>query len=290
MRVSPDPPETISSPGDVVRLTCRASINPSICLWKTPYQAIYSIGGGRVWEDGRISSPPSSDSCALLIQAVELKDDGIWQCEVGAVVEGEFTTTTAETSLTVVTRALGGGGGGRDSRVVGLEGAEIVVRCGGGRGRQGPCRWTSPASHTFSLQPGDYAERGRLQADLQCGLRISSLQERDGGTWTCQASTESGRAVETVTHLVIESKNYCQQPDWLSHRLTFQLLSSFLPPPPYCSRRTREQLWSVTPTNSTRHASGRRLTGAPSPSPSTPAVRRAEGSSTSASPTWTAGL
>ena len=108
-------------------MTCRASINPSICLWKTPYQAIYSIGGGRAWEDGRISSPASPDSCALLIQGVEQKDDGIWQCEVGAVVGGEFTTTTAETSLTVVTRAGGRPGQGGDARLVGLEGAEGVT-------------------------------------------------------------------------------------------------------------------------------------------------------------------
>ena len=208
LRVSPAPAEIISSPGEVVRVTCRASINPSICLWKTPYQAIYSIGGGRAWEDGRISSPPSTDSCALLIQGVQQKDEGIWECEVGAVVEGEFTTTTAEVSLTVVRRG-GGPGPARDARLVGLEGAEIVVPClGGGRGgRRGACRWTSPAAHTFSLQPGDYAERGRLQADTDCGLRISSLQERDGGTWSCQARLQEGRGVtETSTVLTIESK------------------------------------------------------------------------------------
>ena len=214
LRVSPATPEIITGPGQEVSLVCRATINPSICLWKTPYQAIYSIGGGRVWEDGRISSPPSPDSCSLLVQAVELKDDGVWQCEVGAVVEGEFTTTTAETLVSVVSRA----GGGQESSLVGLEGAESLVRCGRG-GRS--CRWTSPSGHTFSLQPGDYAERGRLQADNQCGLRISSLQERDAGTWTCQANTDTGRPVETVTQLVIESECYHYCPHTGSSHLHF---------------------------------------------------------------------
>ena len=56
------------------------------------------------------------------------------------------------------------------------------------------------------LSPGDYAERGRLQADTLCGLRVSSLQERDTGAWTCQASSSSGSLLETQTLLHIESK------------------------------------------------------------------------------------
>ena len=76
---------------------------PSICLWRTPYKSIYTVGGGRSWENGRISSnPDAGDQCGLSIRAVQAQDVGAWQCEVGAVEGGEFSTTTAETSLNII--------------------------------------------------------------------------------------------------------------------------------------------------------------------------------------------
>ena len=78
LTVSPHPPHIISSVGDVVTLRCTSSIAPSICLWKTPYQAIYSVGGGRVWEDGRLSSTSEDDGqCGLVISGLQARDEGV---------------------------------------------------------------------------------------------------------------------------------------------------------------------------------------------------------------------
>ena len=205
--VSPHPPHIVSSVGDVVSLKCISSISPSICLWKTPYKAIYSIGGGRVWEEGRLTSDGDEGTCGLTISGLEARDEGVWQCEVGAVVGGEFTTTTADTSISIVRRDVSGVA--RDSQLIGLEGKEILIPCvaTAGAAVSGRCRWSSPAGSSYDLQPGDYAERGRLQADPHCGLRVSSLQERDSGVWSCQVSSGPGSLRETQTTLHIESKD-----------------------------------------------------------------------------------
>jgi hypothetical protein len=87
-----------------VDLLCAASERPSICLWRTPYGSIYTVGGGRTWESGRLAaSPLAGDAqCGLHIRGVAEQDQGAWQCEVGAVIGGEFTTTTAETSIKIL--------------------------------------------------------------------------------------------------------------------------------------------------------------------------------------------
>ena len=207
MTVSPHPPHIVSSVGDVVNLSCVSSISPSICLWKTPYQAIYSIGGGRVWEDGRLTSDEQEGTCGLTISGLEARDEGVWQCEVGAVVGGEFTTTTADTSISIVRRDVSGHVDTQDSRLIGLEGKEILIPCVATTASvSSSCQWSSPVGHSYDLQPGDYAERGRLQADNACGLRVSSLQERDSGVWTCRVSSGHGSLRETQTTLHIESK------------------------------------------------------------------------------------
>lgn len=159
-----------------------------------------------MWEDGRLTSTSSDGSeCGLVIARLEARDEGVWQCEVGAVVGGDFTTTTADTSISIVRRDAGVAG---DSRLIGLEGKEILIPCAVSGGKMtGSCRWSSPYSGSYDLQPGDYAERGRLQADNLCGLRVSSLQERDSGVWTCRAASSSGSLIETQTILHIESKN-----------------------------------------------------------------------------------
>jgi hypothetical protein len=90
--------------GAEVDLLCAASERPSICLWRTPYGSIYTVGGGRTWESGRLAvSPLAGDAqCGLHIRGVAEQDQGAWQCEVGAVIGGEFTTTTAETSIKIL--------------------------------------------------------------------------------------------------------------------------------------------------------------------------------------------
>ena len=137
--------------------------------------------------------------CGLVIAGIQPRDRGVWQCEVGAVVDGEFATTTAETTISVIDRAVEN----PTSRLLGLEGDEITIPCLG-NGKSGVCRWSSPYGQSYSLMPGDYAERGRLLTDVGCGLRISSLQNRDEGAWTCQVG--DGRVSEKTTRLTIESK------------------------------------------------------------------------------------
>ena len=204
LTVSPHPPHIISSVGDVVTLRCSSSISASICLWKTPYQAIYSVGGGRVWEDGRLTSTSEDDGqCGLVISGLQARDEGVWQCEVGAVTNGEFSTTTADTSISIVRRDAGVA---QDSKLIGLEGKEILIPCAVGASASSNCRWQPPYGGSYDLAPGDYAERGRLQVDNACGLRVSSLQERDSGGWTCQVTTTSDSILETQTQLHIESK------------------------------------------------------------------------------------
>ena len=206
LTVSPHPPHIISSVGDVVTLRCTSSIAPSICLWKTPYQAIYSVGGGRVWEDGRLSSTSEDDGqCGLVISGLQARDEGVWQCEVGAVTSGEFSTTTADTSISIVRRDAGVA---QDSKLIGLEGKEILIPCAVGASASSNCRWQPPYGGSYDLAPGDYAERGRLQVDNACGLRVSSLQERDSGGWTCQVTTTSDSILETQTQLHIESESH----------------------------------------------------------------------------------
>ena len=81
-------------------------------------------------------------------------------------MDGEFTTTTAVSMVTVVQRAVEG----RASSLEGLEGEEAVLRClGASRGEV--CRWSSPYGQQFSLVAGEYAERGRLLVEEDCGLR-----------------------------------------------------------------------------------------------------------------------
>ena len=94
----------MSQEGENVDLLCTASERPSICLWRTPYGSIYTVGGGRSWEGGRLAaSPLAGDSqCGLSIRGVAVQDMGPWQCEVGAVLGGEFTTTTAETNIKII--------------------------------------------------------------------------------------------------------------------------------------------------------------------------------------------
>ena len=196
-------------------MLCTATERPSICLWRTPYQAelqnsfaifdialqsIYTVGGGRVWEDGRLSSSPGAGprQCGLVINGLEARDAGAWQCEVGAVVDGEFTTTTAITMVTVVQRGASETG---PTLLEGLEGNEAVLPCLSSGGTIATCEWTSPYGTQMSLEPGEYAERGRLLAGDDCSLKVSSLQGRDEGSWICRVGN-SQRAIS----LTIESK------------------------------------------------------------------------------------
>ena len=190
----------VGGEGEVVSLLCTATEKPSICLWRTPYQvlaatprhqstifpqSIYTVGGGRVWEEGRLSSSPGAGprQCGLVINGLQARDAGAWQCEVkivsrdqsravvqvGAVVDGEFTTTTAEAVVRVVERA--GAGAAGSSSQEGLEGDQAVLSCGAAAGVEA-CGWSSPYGQEWSTRPGEYAERGRLRTEQGCGLRL----------------------------------------------------------------------------------------------------------------------
>ncbi len=90
--------------GEEVDLICTASQRPSTCLWRTPYGSIYTVGGGRSWEAGRLTASPlaGDTQCGLHIRGLTQQDQGAWQCQVGAVIGGEFTTTTAETNIKII--------------------------------------------------------------------------------------------------------------------------------------------------------------------------------------------
>jgi len=193
LTVTPSPQVAVGAEGEVVSLLCTATERPSICLWRTPYQSIYTVGGGRVWEDGRLSSSPGAGprQCGLVINGLEARDAGAWQCEVGAVVDGEFTTTTAITMVTVVQRGASETG---PTLLEGLEGNEAVLPCLSSGGTSATCEWTSPYGTQMSLEPGEYAERGRLLAGDDCSLKVSSLQGRDEGSWICRVGN-SQRAI-----------------------------------------------------------------------------------------------
>ena len=160
-----------------------------------------------MWEDGRLSSSPGAGprQCGLVINGLEARDAGAWQCEVGAVVDGEFTTTTAVTMVTVVQR---GGPETGPTVLEGLEGNEAVLPClSSGTGTSTGCEWSSPYGTQMSLQPGEYAERGRLLAGDDCSLKVSSLQGRDEGRWLCRAGNS-----ERATSLAIESEFVPKRP------------------------------------------------------------------------------
>jgi len=110
---------------------------------------------------------------------------------VGAVVDGEFTTTTAITMVTVVQRGASETG---PTLLEGLEGNEAVLPCISSGGTSATCEWTSPYGTQMSLEPGEYAGRGRLLAGDDCSLKVSSLQGRDEGSWICRVGN-SQRAI-----------------------------------------------------------------------------------------------
>ncbi len=58
---------------------------------------------------------------------------------------------------------LGGGGDGGGRALVGVEGKDVRLECVSAEsGRR--CSWRTPYERTYRLQPGEYAERGRIQA------------------------------------------------------------------------------------------------------------------------------
>ena len=66
------------------------------------------------------------------------------------MVGGEFTTTTADTSISIVTRDAGVAG---DSRLIGLEGKEILIPCAVTGGHvSGSCRWTPPYTGDMGIK------------------------------------------------------------------------------------------------------------------------------------------
>jgi hypothetical protein len=79
--------------GGNVSLVCQASVDPILCLWKTPYGHVYTLGDGILAEGGRLRHVrPAQDVCGLQVVGVQARDHGQWQCEVGAVIQDHFST------------------------------------------------------------------------------------------------------------------------------------------------------------------------------------------------------
>jgi hypothetical protein len=193
--VTPTPAVISSSTGSVVTLTCLASHSPSICLWRTPYKAIYTVGGGRIWEEGRLTSSLLAESrqCGLTIDKLETRDGGVWQCEVGSVVDGDFTTTTASTTVTV-TEFSESTRPNRNLKLLRLLGEETILPCSVGSisspGRRSLdikteklCLWTTPYNRTYRMtnmkKEGEF--RGREIKIVICVWQVFSPGTRACG-------------------------------------------------------------------------------------------------------------
>ena len=102
--VSAVPSRLVTAPSANISLICHSSHKPILCLWKTPYGHIYTLSEGVFAEGGRLrhlSGRGSSSACGLEIVGVEGRDDGRWECEVGAVIREDFKTKTDDILLDV---------------------------------------------------------------------------------------------------------------------------------------------------------------------------------------------
>ena len=92
--------------GGNLTLRCSSSLSPILCLWKTPYGHVYTLSEGVAAESGRLHYLPY-DGCALKIVGLARKDSGRWECEVGAVVQDDFRTQSADINVQVNQGELG---------------------------------------------------------------------------------------------------------------------------------------------------------------------------------------
>ena len=101
LHVTATPTSLVTQAKNNISLICTASAKPILCLWKTPYGHIYTLSSGVFAESGRLAHLEGRDQCGLEIVGVEKRDEGAWQCEVGAVVRDDFKTATAVINLSV---------------------------------------------------------------------------------------------------------------------------------------------------------------------------------------------
>lgn len=103
--VTATPSRLVTTPSTNISLVCSASARPILCLWKTPYGHIYTLSEGVFAESGRLrylgGRGGGSQSCGLEIVGVESRDEGAWECEVGAVIRDDFRTKTDRIFLDV---------------------------------------------------------------------------------------------------------------------------------------------------------------------------------------------
>jgi hypothetical protein len=64
------------------------------------------------------------------------------------------------------------------------------------------CTWIAPSTTRYTLKKGQQAESGRIrqfgEVDVDCGLRIERVEEKDAGKWTCSVDAYLGGNVVSV--------------------------------------------------------------------------------------------
>ncbi len=71
--------------------------------WKTPYLNTYIVGEGIYVERGRIAwkgKDPDFD-CTIQVSNLELRDGGIWVCEIGSNINDDFQVQTKEFQIEI---------------------------------------------------------------------------------------------------------------------------------------------------------------------------------------------
>ena len=107
--VTATPSSLTTSPSNNISLVCASSAKPILCLWKTPYGHVYTLSEGVFAESGRLrhlSGSAEQRRCGLEIIGVQPRDQGNWECEVGAVIQEDFRTKTDEIQLEVKSKTM----------------------------------------------------------------------------------------------------------------------------------------------------------------------------------------
>eukprot|EP00096_Caligus_rogercresseyi_P014027 TRINITY_DN6579_c0_g1_i1.p1 TRINITY_DN6579_c0_g1~~TRINITY_DN6579_c0_g1_i1.p1 ORF type:complete len:1345 (+),score=240.29 TRINITY_DN6579_c0_g1_i1:73-4107(+) len=88
-------------------------------------------------------------------------------------------------------------------------GDDVTMHCSGTSGVVSLCRWKTPYHSTYIVGQGIYVERGRIQwrgkdPRRDCSIRISSLEMRDAGVWTC----EIGFGGDGTKDIILQKKDF----------------------------------------------------------------------------------
>ncbi|XP_040567145.2 LOW QUALITY PROTEIN: uncharacterized protein [Lepeophtheirus salmonis] len=203
--------------GSNLTLHCNSNYEPILCLWKTSYGHVYTLSNGVLAERGRLAHVPWK-GCAMEILGVQKRDSGKWECEVGVVIGDDFVTSTENIVLAITDKETNkqvtqstNTSTNRKSSTSGIRevGDDVIMHCSGTSGVVSLCRWKTPYHSTYIVGQGIYVERGRIQwrgkdPEKDCTIRISSLEMRDAGVWTC----EIGFGGNNYNDLIIQTKDY----------------------------------------------------------------------------------